>query len=191
MEYVAIDCETTGLESKLDRIVELACVRFNDQGEELSYFQTLINPGCHIPEEVSSIHGITDSDVADSPSFSDILSELFEFLHVNQSSTVYMAHNAGFDVSFINQEIIRSLKQGNILLYQDSFDVIDSIDVIKRKHRFFRSYSLPNMITRFNLQSDGHHRALADCHSLRRLWMHIEESKENLYGLKRYRIKNI
>ena len=69
------DLEATGLSVTQDRIVEIAIVKIAPDGTETNYSKR-VNPEMHIPKEVSEIHGIYDEDVADAPTFRDILPEL-------------------------------------------------------------------------------------------------------------------
>ncbi len=69
---VFFDCETTGTDISKDRIIEISLLKlFPDGHEEINTF--LINPGIPIPPEATAIHGITDEDVKDKPSFSALL----------------------------------------------------------------------------------------------------------------------
>jgi len=75
---VFFDLETTGLKTEKDRIIEIAVVRVSPFEEQISYNRRL-NPGIPIPAEATAIHGITDGDVADKPSFADIAQKLWGF----------------------------------------------------------------------------------------------------------------
>ncbi len=61
---IFFDLETTGVDTARDRIVEISMVKVMPDGEEITKTRRL-NPGMHIPEEASAIHGITDDDVRD------------------------------------------------------------------------------------------------------------------------------
>jgi len=73
------DLETTGLNTKSDRIVELAIIRVSPQGDVLERVRRF-NPGIPIPPESTAIHGITDEDVADEPAFASVAKSLMELL---------------------------------------------------------------------------------------------------------------
>jgi DNA polymerase III epsilon subunit-like protein len=99
--WAAVDVETTGLHPVRDRIVEIAVIRLGPHAEKIDEWSTLVNPG-----EVSlggRIHGLRRAGVKDAPSFSDIRDELLERL----ANLVLVAHNAPFDVSFLQSETIR------------------------------------------------------------------------------------
>ncbi|MGE5344637.1 MAG: exonuclease domain-containing protein [Acidithiobacillales bacterium] len=76
---VVFDLETTGTEKTLDRIVEIAAVAVLPEGPP-RVFDRRVNPGVRIPSEAAAIHGISDADVRDAPSFRDIAPELLAFL---------------------------------------------------------------------------------------------------------------
>lgn len=72
---IFFDLETTGLDIAKDRIVELCYIRVEPNGNEEARSMR-INPEMHIPEVASSVHGITDDDVKDCPTFADVASQL-------------------------------------------------------------------------------------------------------------------
>jgi DNA polymerase III epsilon subunit family exonuclease len=94
---VAFDLETTGLDPKSDAIIEIAMVRFDENGT-IEEFSSLVNPGISISEEVENITGISDADVADAPGFGDIREKVAAFF----GSDPVLAHNADFDTGFLS-----------------------------------------------------------------------------------------
>ena len=76
---VFIDLETTGINVASDRIVEISSLKISPNGNE-QWMTTLVNPGIPIPPKVTAIHGITDSDVAEAPTFKEIAKNLTSFL---------------------------------------------------------------------------------------------------------------
>ncbi len=76
---VFFDLETTGVDASKDRIVEISMVKVMPDGEEIVKTRK-INPGMHIPEESTAIHGITDDDVKDAPFFFQIAKSLEQFI---------------------------------------------------------------------------------------------------------------
>lgn len=109
-QIVAIDCETTGLSPRLDRIVSIAAIRFDvsklvyGQPQKTECMVCLINPGCPIPPVVSRIHGITDERVRNEQSFSEIAESIRDFL----GASPIVAHNIAFDGEFLNNEFRRA-----------------------------------------------------------------------------------
>lgn len=101
MRIVALDCETTGLDPRRDRIVSLATVPIG-QGRCLpeAGIDRLINPGRSIPERSSDVHGIVDADVADAPSFPAAFPEIEAAL----DDAALLGHEIGFDLAMIRRE---------------------------------------------------------------------------------------
>jgi len=98
------DIESTGINPATDRIVELAIVRINPDGEK-SRLRRLVNPQMPIPKESSDIHGITDDMVRDAPSFPEIAAEVADFLE-NCDLGGYNSNR--FDVPLLVEEFLRT-----------------------------------------------------------------------------------
>lgn len=96
------DTETTGLYPGGDRVIEIAIVRIEPGGEPIVVLDTLVNPGR--PVSATEIHGITDSDVADAPSFAEVTPVVVEAL----SGSVFASYNVYFDSKFIREELGRA-----------------------------------------------------------------------------------
>ncbi len=80
MQFIVVDLETTGLDSKTDAIIEVALLRIDETGKELGRYETLINPGFAIKEDITYITGITNEDLVNAPVFSAVRNTLAEFL---------------------------------------------------------------------------------------------------------------
>ena len=76
---VFFDLETTGVDTAKDRIVEISMVKVMPDGEQIVKTRKL-NPGMHIPAEATAIHGITDEDVRDCPTFAQVAKSLEQFI---------------------------------------------------------------------------------------------------------------
>jgi len=100
---VAIEVKTTGLRSTQDRVVELAAVCWQ-HGKITSTYQSLVNPGCSIREEATTVHGITDRLVADQPPIAEVLPDFLTFCKAD----LVIAHNAEFDIGFLRAECRRT-----------------------------------------------------------------------------------
>jgi len=94
--YVVLDLETTGLDYKLDRILEIGAVRLID-GVVAEEFHTLVNPEVPMREENVAFHGITPDMVASAPVVSEALAAFLDFLGTDS----VVAHNALFDMNFV------------------------------------------------------------------------------------------
>ena len=95
-EFVAFDIETTGLSARDHRMTEIGAVIFSG-GEIRESFNTFVNPGQHIPEKITELTGIRDSDVADAPDEETALRMFLDFA----GDRPLVAHNAHFDVGFM------------------------------------------------------------------------------------------
>ena len=98
--FTFIDVETTGLSPRRARVCEVAAISFRG-AERLGTLAELVNPGCPIPAETTRVHGITDAMVHDSPAFAGIAPKLVDML----KNSVLVAHNAEFDMKFVNAEL--------------------------------------------------------------------------------------
>ncbi len=94
-----IDFETTGLTAGADRVIEVSVVRVDPGREPRLVLDTLVNP--HRPVAATEIHGITDDDVKNAPSFQDVAGELLAAL----DGCVVAAYNVYFDIKFLNFEM--------------------------------------------------------------------------------------
>lgn len=75
---IFFDLETTGVDPQHDRIIEISAIKLHpDQSQENLYY--LLNPGIHIPEEASEVHGFTDEDVRNKPTFCNVASQVCRF----------------------------------------------------------------------------------------------------------------
>ena len=100
--FTAIDTETTSITPKNGRIMEIGAIKFDKDGI-ISSFNQLFNPQCIIPPFVSELTGITQRMVAASPLISDKLPDFLQMIE----NTILIAHNAQFDLNFINAECER------------------------------------------------------------------------------------
>lgn len=95
--FVVFDLETTGLEPKRERIVEIGAVKFDRRGP-IGRFSVLIDPGIPMPAKASEINGITDAMLAGQPGIDLVLPDFLRFA----GDAPLIAHNASFDCSFVN-----------------------------------------------------------------------------------------
>lgn len=101
---VVFDLETTGTNVTQDRIVEISYIKVWPDGKEKSK-STRINPGMHIPEETTKIHGITDDDVKDCPLFKDVAQDL---AHEFENCDFAGFNSNHFDVPLLVEEMLRA-----------------------------------------------------------------------------------
>lgn len=112
--FVAIDCETTGMDPRSDRIVSLAAVRFGPGGREDAVFDTLVDPGRPIPAASVAIHGIRDDLVRGAPGLDAVLPAFRAFV----GPAIPIAHMGAFDLAFLQ----RPLRRGGLATLERMLD---------------------------------------------------------------------
>ncbi len=160
--FVAFDTETTGLWAPVNRIVEIAAVKFSVISKEAKSFQALVNPGMPIPPEVIEIHGITDEMVIDQPKADVILKQFTDFC---DKDSILLAHNAAFDISFVGCELDRA----SLPILENP--ILDTVDIFKRFQPDHPSYSLLSLCRHYNICESQDHRALSDAQMVRKLFI--------------------
>ena len=101
MREIILDIETSGLDFKEGhRIIEIGCVELNRK-EMGAHFHRYINPLKTLTEENIKIHGITNEFLENKPLFEDVADDFLGFIQ----ESVIIAHNANFDVGFLNHEL--------------------------------------------------------------------------------------
>ncbi|MBN1865253.1 MAG: 3'-5' exonuclease [Victivallales bacterium] len=152
--FTVFDTETTGLSPRYDRIIEIAAIKVLPDGSRENY-HSLVNPQRRIPLDASRVNNITDEMVRSAPEFSELGPK---FLHFCSGSTL-VAHNAMFDLGFLQESLSRS----GLKLWNGK--TIDSIKIVKNAYPGLPSYSLQSLKCRFNLGTGLQgtaHRAFAD-----------------------------
>lgn len=104
---VFFDLETTGLNVGKDKIVEISLIKVMPDGSETQRTE-LINPGIHIPEECTAIHGISDNDVKDKPTFEALADDLLQFIG---DADLAGFNSNKFDVPLLVEEFLRCGKR--------------------------------------------------------------------------------
>ena len=153
--FTVFDFETTGMSPVCDRAVELAALRIGTDGSTRA-FQSLINPRRSIPAAVTAIHHITDAMVSDAPSFYAVAKDFLDFA----AGTTLVAHNARFDLGFLQEGLARC----GLPLWRGK--TLDSLKLAKRCYPGLPSYKLQQLRCLLQLEdecgNDQAHRAGAD-----------------------------
>jgi DNA polymerase III subunit epsilon len=150
--FVCVDCETTGLDTENDLIVEVGAVRFTLE-ETLDSYTTLVNPGQPISPESQAIHKITDEMVADAPPMTEVLTPLLAFL----KEGVIIGHNIPFDLAMIDNAAKR-LGRETTLLARPQMDTLR----LARLYGESPVNSLEGLRRHFHISPEAAHRALDD-----------------------------
>ena len=166
LPMVCIDTETTGRDSALDRIVEIACVVWQ-RGEIVASHNWLCNPGMPIPKEAFDVHGISDDDVKDKPRFEDIAQDVLAALALG----VPVAYNAEFDRAFVNAELGRAGFPPGTLppACRKGVDWIDPLVWARELHKQEKGKSLGEVCSRLGIEINQAHRAADDAEAALRV----------------------
>lgn len=163
MNFCVLDLETTGFSPVDDRVIEIALVRIR-KGEITDTFTTLIDPEISIPEKITDITGISNSDVEGKPVFADILDEIEAFA----GDDIIIAHNAPFDKSFMD------------LRWSKDNPWIDSVAFARIVWPMLPSHSLENLMAYMGMVNEDAHRSLSDTLCTAKLFLRLLEEYKSL-----------
>lgn len=167
--FTAFDTETTGLTVSNSFVIEIGAVKFDKNGI-IDKFSTLINPQKPIPESASAINNITDDMVKDAPKIDEVLDSFLEFT----KDTVLIAHNANFDVNFINEECVRNNKTE----LKNSF--LDTLNLVRWAYPLLGKYNLQLMARLMNIEVTDAHRAYDDARVCMELFNRVIEDTKSI-----------
>lgn len=151
-DFVVVDVETTGAKTPPCRITEIGAYRVS-RGRIVAEFQTLVNPETTIPPFIVQLTGITDEMVKDAPLFADVAHAWLDFA----DEAVLVAHNAQFDVRFLNHELAR--------IYPGRRMANSQLCTVKLSRRIFPglvNYRLHTVAEHFSIPIYNRHRAAGD-----------------------------
>ena len=161
MRQIVLDTETTGLEPSLGhRIIEIGCVDLVSRRFTGRTFHRYLNPERDIDEGAIAVHGLSRADLAGQPKFAEIVAELLAFI----DGAELVAHNASFDVGFIEAECARC---GRSVRLAERCQVLDTLALAREMHPGQRN-SLDALCKRYNVDNSRRelHGALLDARIL-------------------------
>jgi len=162
LTYTVVDLETTGLKPLGNGITEVCCLRVRD-GRITDRLSTLVNPGRPIPPFIQSMTGISDDMVRNAPTFGQVIPALLEFL----GDSVLVAHNAPFDLSFINYGLHC---HGRRALHNP---VVDTRRLARRLLQDLPRASLEAVTAYLGIQVEHRHRAEGDAEATAELLLRL------------------
>ena len=166
--YVVFDVETTGLSAVYDTIIELAGVKMY-KGNVIETFEEFINPGHPLSQTTIQLTGITDDMVRDSKPEKTVLEEFAAFAE----GTILVAHNASFDMGFLNNSYER------YGMAEAPQPVIDTLEMSRFLHPQLKSHRLNTLAKRYGVGLEQHHRAVYDSETTGALcWIFLKEARE-------------
>ena len=176
MREIVFDTETTGLDSREERIIEIGGVELVNRFPTGRVFHHYINPqGREIHVDAQAVHGISAADLAGKPAFPDIAEEFLAFV----DGAKLIAHNAGFDMAFVNAELGRI---GRTAI--DPGRVVDTLALARRKHPMGPN-SLDALCRRYGIDNSHRtrHGALLDSELLAEVYIELIGGKQAALGL--------
>lgn len=159
--FCALDTETTGLKPTEERIIEIGAVKFDKNGE-LGRFSTLVNPRILIPHFCQELTGITNKMVFGQKEFKEIADDLLSFL----DESIIIAHNAQFDLRFVNAELER--------INHDSLlnKAIDTLRFSRWAYPDNEHWTLQFLAEQLKIEVKAAHRAEDDARVCMELFLH-------------------
>jgi DNA polymerase-3 subunit epsilon len=150
--FICLDCETTGLDARNDRIIEIAVIKFTFT-EILERFETLVDPECQISESSMAIHHISQDMVKGKPKILEVLPQISKMI----DSHIVMGHGIKLDLNFLCESAKRCQ-------FPSSFDACPTIDTLRLARLYGESptNSLEMLREHFNIEPEGAHRAMSD-----------------------------
>lgn len=149
--YIVFDVETTGLSAVYDTIIELAAVKIHD-GEIIDRFESFANPHHPLSATTIDLTGITDDDVRNAPEVEEVLRRFKEW----SQNDILVAHNASFDMGFLNTGYKR------YGLGKAANPVIDTLELARFLLPEMKNHRLNTLAKKFDVELTQHHRAIYD-----------------------------
>lgn len=155
--YVALDVETTGLNPKRDKIIEIGMIRVRS-GEAAAKMETFVNPGRRLEARITELTGIRDEQLADAPDIGEVIPEVLRFI----GDDILVGHCILFDYSFVKRAAVN-----HRLAFEKSG--IDTLKLAKLFLPGLRSRSLEFLCEYYGIEHSAH-RALADANAASKLY---------------------
>jgi DNA polymerase III subunit epsilon len=176
MREIIFDTETTGLDNKADRIIEIGGVELENMFPTGRSIHLYINAdGREIHPDAQAVHGITAEFLADKPVFADVVQEIVDFFN----GARFVAHNASFDMGFVNAEFARLG-----IPAVDPTRVIDTLAIARRRHPMGPN-SLDALCRRYGIDNSHRtkHGALLDAELLADVYIEMNGGRQAALGL--------
>lgn len=163
--FVAVDVETTGFSPINNELIEISAIKYKN-GKKIDTFSTLIKPKESIPYHITKITGISNNMVEDSPYIEDVKGDLVDFI----GDLTIVAHNASFDLKFLNQNTNNSFIDNHI---------VDTVPISKIIAPELPNHKLGTVAKFIGIDEDNFHRAEFDCECCAQIYIEYLKMKEN------------
>ncbi|SCZ76860.1 PolC-type DNA polymerase III [Acidaminobacter hydrogenoformans] len=183
-DFVVFDIETTGLNPKHDKIIEIAAVRI-EGGQITETFSALVDPHEPLSEKIKELTGIEDEQLTGQPGIEEILPRFLEFAR----GAVLVAHNAGFDTGFVREACSQ-------LGYPYDMTSVDTLGLSRLLLKDLKRHRLNMVAKHLGVKLENHHRALDDATATAEVFLKLvarlrEEGVSDLNGLTRFASANM
>ncbi|HEY9792142.1 MAG TPA: exonuclease domain-containing protein [Candidatus Obscuribacterales bacterium] len=176
--FVAFDTETTGLSPVACRLVEISGVKFRLDRAEIDTFQALINPEVPIPPGAAAVHGITDRMVEKERTYDQVVPDFIAWATAEDpnlpaspgNQTVLIAHNAPFDIGFLEVALCK------LNLPMPANLVLDTLPLARQLLTDVMNYQLKTLVEHLKIDAATYHRALADSYHVRNLFLRMVDT---------------
>jgi len=188
MRQIILDTETTGLDpNDGHRVIEIGCIEMVNRRLTDRTFHVYINPEREIDQEAIAVHGITNEFLADKPNFSGIADEFIEFVR----DAELIAHNAPFDVSFLEAELERIPGAPSIFSLMHGGAAVDTLSMAKEKRPGKRN-SLDALCRDYKIDASERtlHGALLDAELLTRVYLEMTREQSRMFGVSENQSQN-
>lgn len=162
-DFVVFDLETTGAKAPPCRVTEIGAFRVSN-GRITEQFHTLVNPQIPIPAFITSLTGINNDMVREAPLFSEIVDDLLTFL----GDSVLVAHNAQFDMRFINHEISRVYGE-----YRLANPCLCTVQLSRKLLPNIENHKLKTVAEHYSISLVNHHRASDDAKATAEIFVNL------------------
>jgi len=166
VSFAVVDCETTGVNPETDRILQVAAIIVNGEGEVVDQFDTVVRP--ESPESYTHgaehIHGISKEQVENGMPLREALEKLWTI----SSGNVFTAHNARFDIGFLHAESERVGLSNRIETHVDTLALARKTDAEKT-----RRHTLDALCEHYGIEREKAHDAKADATATAELLIHL------------------
>lgn len=164
--FVVFDLETTGFSAEVDRIIEIGAVKIKN-GEIVDNFSKFVNPKIPIPFRIEKLTGINDSMVMEAEPIEKMLPEFLEFC----GDAVMVAHNAGFDTSFI-------INNAERLGIKYDPTIMDTVLLAQFVIPNLHNYKLDTLCKHLAVSLENHHRAVDDAQATAYIYLKMVKMLE-------------
>ena len=167
--YVVFDAETTGLSNQYDQIIELAAVKVKD-GEIIDKFERFSNPHEKLSETIINLTHITDDMLVDAPEIEEVLTEFKEWV----GDAIFVAHNASFDMGFIDTGYER------LGFGPSTNGVIDTLELSRTINTEYGKHGLNFLAKKYGVELTQHHRAIYDTEATAYIFIKMVQQMKEL-----------